>query len=809
MENQTRSIIKKGLDQLRNKLLDISGRNPLISFRHSDRSKGQIQAVQTPLEAIYAALKEEKEILFKALPEPILEIKFNQELGTNQIISSHITPKEHAIALGLNPSYDLQFGYNGAVEELAIQTMLFPDKFLKKMTGFLDVQKQYIEETGVNCMHACFGFLEWYESPSSKYPIISPLLMVPVYVEREYKRQQSAFLLNSTGEEIRDNPALSERLKKDFGLQLPCIAGASTVQEYFSELKTIIKDQPRWKIQQRLTIGRVSFAKILMYYDLDPNNWPTDDSIFAQPLVRDLFVGSESPSPAGFATDDHLDETDQTSPVPLVISDLDSSQLSAVADAMNLKNFVIEGPPGTGKSQTITNIIAAAMAAGKSVLFVAEKLVALQVVKNRLDAAGLGQFCLELHATKVQKGKFYEELKARLELKEGVDNKLSKKLNLMINEHREIKHKLNLYASTMGMSFGMADRTLHEYFWLYQQRKDALPLEFIEKAESLSLKKASHIPETELLKFNEYATQWISYSQGICKKFGDVKKHPWYGFQSKVCGIYQIKEIHQRIRLLKDRLISLNELANWFRVHVVGQEVSSLSDHAKITDQLQHLSECLRDHKAYNSQIFARIKDQSDIEFLVNFCQQKQRINLLKEELKRFITVSDFHTSKELQELIDHLNLIWSEAVREGLQEWTPFEIDMALQSEQLHELPAEFAIQEFADTMHAVQENQQKWQVCEKECRALISIPHFIAHELANHLKKLLGLAREGCFDHILPDKWEELYGKISVVLQNLGDLSSSDFNDVMLGLPQHLLEEKKILEDLNHFIVPANTLL
>ncbi len=178
MESKTRSIIKKGLDQLRNKLLDISGRNALISFRHSDLSKGQIQAIHTPLEEIYAELREEKEVFFKAFPEPVLEIQLDQELGTNQAAFSHITPKEHAILLGLNPSYDLQLKYNGVAEELAIQTMLFPDKFFKKMTGFLDVQQQDIKETGVNCMHACFGFLEWYESPSSKCPIISPLLMV-------------------------------------------------------------------------------------------------------------------------------------------------------------------------------------------------------------------------------------------------------------------------------------------------------------------------------------------------------------------------------------------------------------------------------------------------------------------------------------------------------------------------------------------------------------------------------------------------------------------------------------------------------
>lgn len=808
MENQTRDIIKKGLEQLRNKLLDISGRNPLISFRHSDHSKGQIHAIHTPLEATYIALIEETKIFFKPLPEPILEIKFNEELGINQTVSSQITQKERAIQLGLNPSYDLELEYNESSKEAAIQTLLFPDKFLKKMTGFLDVQKQYLEETGVNCMHACFGFMEWFESPQSKTPIISPLLMVPVLIEKEYKQQQSLFRLNFTGEETRDNPALNEKMKKEFGLKLPILKSDTTPSKYFSELKTIIKDQPRWKIKQRLTIGRVSFAKILMYHDLDPNQWPDDDPIFAQPLVHDFFNGTESHLPGGFALDDHLDETDPASPVPLIISDLDSSQLSAVSDAMNNKSFVIEGPPGTGKSQTITNIIAAAISAGKSVLFVAEKLVALEVVKNRLDAAGLGQFCLELHSTKIQKGKFYEGLKSRLELRGDNDNKLSKKITTLINEHREIKHKLNLYASAMGTNFGMSDRTLHEYFWLYQQRKDVLPPELIEKIESLFLKNASHLPETELSKFKEYAEKWVSYHHEISKKFGDIKKHPFHGFHSNTFGNYEITELHQRIKRLREKLVSLQDIAKWLETNVTTHKFVKFSELVEITDQLHQLSECLKNTLKFDTKMFSNIRDQTDVDFLLNFCKQKHCILQYQQELKQFITISDFDTSTDLQGLINQLTFIWSEVVREGLQEWTPLQIKMALQSEELNELDRDFTIKEFIYTLRALQESQQKWQDCEKSCRTFLSAHQDIDDELMSHLQSLLRLSREGGFEQITPDRWEKLSKEFASILENLKDSFPLDFDDMMLDLPKHFQEENIALRNLKHYFISVDNL-
>ena len=156
-----------------------------------------------------------------------------------------------------------------------------------------------------------------------------------------------------------------------------------------------------------------------MYQDLDPNNWPTDLSIEQHPIIRNLFSRAEETADANksvqYATEYNIDHIEHIHDQFPLIYDADSSQHSALIDAVNGKNLVIEGPPGTGKSQTITNLIAACLNSGKTVLFVAEKMAALNVVKDRLDQAGLGDFCLELHSHKTNKKALLHELVTKWE----------------------------------------------------------------------------------------------------------------------------------------------------------------------------------------------------------------------------------------------------------------------------------------------------------------------------------------------------------------------------------------------------------
>ncbi len=143
--------------------------------------------------------------------------------------------------------------------------------------------------------------------------------------------------------------------------------------------------------------------------------------------------------------------------------DADSTQMAAVASALAGRSFVLQGPPGTGKSQTITNLIAAAVAAGKTVLFVSEKMAALEVVYRRLRQVGLGDFCLELHSHKSNKKEVLESLGRTLERAERHNAAGFSDRSLELGRLRD---ELNVYATALhrarplGLTFYQASSRL-------------------------------------------------------------------------------------------------------------------------------------------------------------------------------------------------------------------------------------------------------------------------------------------------------------------------------------------------------------
>ncbi len=230
----------------------------------------------------------------------------------------------------------------------------------------------------------------------------------------------------------------------------------------------MIARQQRWRVRRFVTIGIFAFARLVMYSDLDPRQWST--SLSKHPIVSRLLAGSDDP------VDDALPIYDVDSPeieaaVPYAIADADSSQHSAVVDVVRGRNLVIVGPPGTGKSQTITNVIAACMHAGKSVLFVAEKMAALNVVKSRLDDAGLGGFCLEVHSAKARRKDVIASLADRIALQaDGRPHEIAEKRE----ELKRLKHRLNVYAQVLNTRFGAVTWTLHDILWREQDARRRL-----------------------------------------------------------------------------------------------------------------------------------------------------------------------------------------------------------------------------------------------------------------------------------------------------------------------------------------------
>ena len=167
--------------------------------------------------------------------------------------------------------------------------------------------------------------------------------------------------------------------------------------------------KPSWEVLESAYIGLFSFTQFVMWNDLKRRR----DDLLDSNIVRSLVKGNYEKEEVQTVTRDSVDDTAALTPLPA-----DASQLEAINAAYDGESFVLHGPPGTGKSQTITSMIADCLYSGKTVLFAAEKKAALEVVYNRLSKIGLSSFCLELHSNKARKSDVLSQLETVSKLKE-------------------------------------------------------------------------------------------------------------------------------------------------------------------------------------------------------------------------------------------------------------------------------------------------------------------------------------------------------------------------------------------------------
>lgn len=264
-----------------------------------------------------------------------------------------------------------------------------------------------LEEQGVNVLFLSFGILHW-EEPTTHEKVMSPLLLVPVQLERSSVTQP--FTLQIRDEDILLNPTLTQKLYMDFRMQLPRLPEDSdtlTVEGYLETVRTLVQHVPTWTLTPDVVLELYSFEKLVMVRDLEAH----EQEIMTHPLLLAL-AGDPSalpPPPLDLPKAQELDEKTKPEEVYQVL-DADSSQQVAIEWAKRGASFVIEGPPGTGKSQTIANIIAEALAQDKKVLFVSAKLAALEVVAKRLAQCGLANFYLEAHSHHSSRGTLVSNL---------------------------------------------------------------------------------------------------------------------------------------------------------------------------------------------------------------------------------------------------------------------------------------------------------------------------------------------------------------------------------------------------------------
>lgn len=488
--------IQEALSQLRTRLLDLTGRNRLINFKHSPGKS--LQFIQSDVEGVARRLTSDSinKVTIAALPEPNHTewVKRNGRLVKPE-------PKDHAVAVGLSTSVELErsvlktpsLARAGSSSNTQLQTLFFAEDLGLSCRKLERESRLAIEETGANMLYLVLGFLEYQDAPNGEKLYQAPLLSLPVTLTRKDGGQFSVFYLNSTGEELADNLSLREKLYRDFGVNLPDYDAEEdgSIEWYLDAVAEVAKKFPNWRVRRMMTLTLLSFSNMLMVRDLDPAQWALnaqdgqlESGLLSNPLVQQVFSGKPDSSSNQYAGEYNIDEHSKGD-LPLIY-DADSSQHSALIDVLEGKNRVIEGPPGTGKSQTITNLIAAAMQAGKTVLFVAEKLAALEVVKSRLTQAGLDAFVLELHSNKTNKKRIIENLESRVNLRMPHAAGLQSLVEQQANKRAELK----AYMELMKQPTGAMGITLHQVMWRAERHRMRCT-EFSAQIESLIYETAS------------------------------------------------------------------------------------------------------------------------------------------------------------------------------------------------------------------------------------------------------------------------------------------------------------------------------
>ena len=315
---------------------------------------------------------------------------------------------------------DLHLSYaREALKRSEVVTPLDETELARRLVELYRVARTDLQEGGANTIFLALGFLRWKRSAKEERLYRAPLILLPVELVRRTARSRIA--LKQREDEVRFNTTLLQLLRQDFEVEIPGLDGELPRDEHgidvagvWNSVRLACKDMAGFEVVSDVALGRFSFSKYLMWEVLKNRT----DKLSENPVIRHLLHTPTAPflhqSELKFPEPGRLDQEyapgELLTPLPA-----DSTQLSAVVACDKGKDFVLIGPPGTGKSQTIANMIAHQMGKGRSVLFVSEKIAALEVVYRRLRELGFGKFCLELHSSKSRKLDVLQQFREALE----------------------------------------------------------------------------------------------------------------------------------------------------------------------------------------------------------------------------------------------------------------------------------------------------------------------------------------------------------------------------------------------------------
>jgi len=597
------SPITKFIDSLRKRLIDQSGRNSLINFRFRPGSRTSLEIATKNLDQIWKRLYKDEASL------GLLPISQEVALKDNKKESESGKREKYIEVVRLT---DEEIESKADDDEIVVN--LEKQKFNSNCNNVRRKADSLIKETGINHLYLALGYLKWFESQDSEKARKSPLVLLPISITCSTKagNSEKKYEIKYFDEELEPNTSLKVTLESQFGFLLPFIEQEETICDYLQRLATLIKQYNGWEIEYQAHIGFFSFTKLRMYEDLNSDNWPKDKALEDNVLIQKILEGSQkSENDAIYGENEVHDEHQTAHKIPLVM-EADSSQHTAILKVSEGLNTVIEGPPGTGKSQTITNIIGNAIFAGKSVLFVSEKQAALNVVKENLEQAGLSDFCLELHSSKANRQEVFHSLEKRIRNKKYEPQGLQETRDnweLCVN-------RLLSYIRKCSEKEGFLELELYRYFLkAFALRENNIP----------SLRHKLQSPSSSKKEYESC----LQILNKIVERFKDADKivnNQWKYF--KVKNFNPGDEVFI-LPIIKQIDSTLNEIIE--KDEYLKNEVSKEINLKIYKNCSYEITETTFDEvKKYNSELLKFLSNEDNVKELTEACSQIQRIDAIR-----------------------------------------------------------------------------------------------------------------------------------------------------------------------------------
>ena len=527
---------KDKLDKWADLLLDTGKRNNLIHFRETNNSTAEV-LLPAPA-ALFDKMNRDNTVLEIFDPKTAEQDDLGEENpdGQTQFQKSDIQ-KDRAAYLA---RYSAKFKKQS-------QILLYNHSAANPLKAVANINKrarEFVEETGVNVAYMAFGFVHWKEKTSSEEEFRAPVLLVPIQLAHD--SVMDPYFIKTTEDDVIVNPTFVYKLDAEYGVKLPDYDDEG-LDAYLEKVGELVK-KLQWTVSSECKLGIFSFLKINMYRDLKDNA----SVILKNENLRVLLGEPVKKIDSENAKNKGGSETNPLIDLHCVV-DADSSQIAAIEMAKSGRSFVLQGPPGTGKSQTITNIIAECLSDGKKVLFVSEKLAALNVVYDKLKQSGLSEFCLELHSHKANKKNVIDEICHTLRIPRS---SVSAKADSEIAAKEKAQKQLDEYAAELHKQRPMIGKSLYQLY------------------EAFSLTAEDPDIEWAIPRITERNEEYLSETVSLLEQFGDsvssvgyyYMQNPWYGyidpdtsFQEKVRVKDGLKELTVFLRTLNPILKQVSD----------------------------------------------------------------------------------------------------------------------------------------------------------------------------------------------------------------------------------------------------------